>query len=94
MNNFENIRSGSAETGPLFIPAGTDSFEKIWPAQSPAQCTLDFCKAHSESKLGVDRKPNATVLNPALDPRFAEPDIDRLYAEMMAKLRLPEEDDE
>ncbi len=72
---------------PLFIPVGGDSFEQIWPAQSPSQFTLDYCRHHYETKIGKpDDKSTATIFDPALDPKYAEPDIDRRRMEMFAKL--------
>lgn len=71
----------------LFIPHGTDSFEQIWPSQSPAQLSLDFCRLEADSKLGKDKvKSKEDILNPALDPRFAEPDIDRRWAECKSEI--------
>ena len=68
------------------IPPGGDSFEQIYPGQHPSQFTLDYCRHHYETKIGKpDEKSNSKV-DPALDPKFAEPDIDAKRLEFFAKL--------
>ena len=80
----------------LGIPAGGDSFGRIWPSCNPAQFSLEYFGRLWESQIGMgaaakteEAKDNEN--NPAEDPNFAEPGIDSQHSVLLEELRAMEE---
>ncbi|CAG7835975.1 unnamed protein product [Allacma fusca] len=75
---------------PLMIPHGGDSFEQIWPGNSPAQFSLDFFKHLFESKIAKFNEKSAMPEDPAIDSNFKENDVDELRNRIMDEITLTE----
>ena len=75
---------------PLMIPHGGDSYEQIWPGNSPAQFSLDFFKHLFESKIAKFNEKSAMPEDPAVDPNFKENEIDELRNRIMDEIILTE----
>lgn len=71
---------------PLMIPHGADSYEQINPGVQRSQFTLEYCRHIYESKIGKSQEKENIKNDPALDPNFREPEIDRKRAAAVQEL--------